>query len=252
MAVIAWVRAPAVWAGPLTVQDGAPSGQLVAGQRLARALGAGGAAAVLLSGHLGISIPPLGAHRMALAALFVFLLVAQYRQVAAVVLCLRPAPLEVIASHYRRLWQMTEIAPAPIALILLASGLRLVARGYSPSASWLCVLIVAFGFLFFDGILEFTPLTRLLKDEGTQAALSGEAGALRSLVLSRRVNLRLLGHCGSFPFLALCGYLKPNLPNPLAGAIGALDRHAGAAAAVMALFLLGGIVAIAARRWRNR
>jgi len=252
MAGIAWLRSPRVIVPPPQAPPAGLHGNLLLTQWLARALGALGAGAVLLSGHLGIALPPLWVHRSALAALFAFLLLVQYRQITAAVLCLRRAPLPALALHYRRLWQLTEIAPPPIALLLLASGLRLVAYGVSPRSGWLCLLILSFGLMAFDGILDFTPLTRTLKDESARAALTGDAAPLRSRVLSPPANLQLFCHWASFPVLALCGYFKPYLPNPLDGAIAALERVGGGIFAAVALFLLGGLLAIAANGWQNR
>jgi hypothetical protein len=247
MAAVCRLRRPRAADRPALLRNEALSGPLLVLQRAARGAGVVAAGALLLSGQFGIAIPPLWAHCTALGALFGFLLLAQYQQVSAVVLCLRGQPAVVIVPLYLRLWRLTEIAPAPIALVLLASGFELAAGRYSPRAGWLCVLVLAFGFLFFDGILGFTPLTRSLKKEALRAVESGEEGDFRKLVLGLPVNATLLAHYSSFPLLFLFGWLKPPLSNPLASPIALLEQAGGKPLSILGLIAVSGVIVIGLR-----
>jgi hypothetical protein len=200
---------------------------------------AGGARALLL-------------HRLALMGLAAFLLAAQYQHVRAVIEFLRAAPLARVARRYRRLWLLTEFTPAPIALLILGTGLRLVAEtGRSPREGWLSILALALGALACDGMLAYGPATMDLRDAAHAAAKGQQPAVLRRAALSWRTNLTLLVHFSAFAPLALIGWLKPELPNPLAPLLATVEMRlapiAGAAGgAQLATLLLVATGALAA------
>lgn len=192
-------------------------------------------------------------HRLALTGLAAFLLVAQYQHVRAVIECLRAAPLFRIARRYHRLWLLTELTPAPIALLILGSGLRLVAEtGRSPREGWIAVLALALGALACDGMLAYLPATVELRSAARDAAERQQPELLRRTVLSWRTNLTLLVHFSAFPPLALIGWLKPKLPNPLVPLLAGLEVRlanlagGAAGAAQVATLLLVATGALAA------
>lgn len=178
--------------------------------------------------------PPPGmarvAHRCALVVLGTFLLAALYLQIRTVVAFHRSESVTRLARDYERLWQITEVAPAPTALVLLASGVRMTTdHGHSLREGWLLVLTVAFGILFFDGILGFTPLVRDLHRRARDTVEMREVGRLRERSLSIAANATLLLHFSSFPFLVLMGWFRPAIPNPFAGLVGGVEQWAVAA-----------------------
>lgn len=231
--------------------DGNLSFRLLVLRGVAIGTGVLAAGMLFLLGPFGTRISILWVHRTALGALLGFLWLAQYQQVKALVLCRRGAPIISIASCYLRLWRLTEIAPAPVALVLAASGIQLAAGGYSLEAGWLCALVLAFGFLFFDGILGFTPLSRQLKREALLAVETGEEIKLRELVRSVSVNGTLTSHFASFPLFFLFGWFKPPLANPLAREIHAIEGWGGVQTAALAVIALSGLI-VAGARWCSR
>lgn len=200
---------------------------------------------------------PLVTHRCALVALAGFLLCAQHLQVRAVVACIRGEDAGRCLIAYQRLRRLTEVAPAPIALVLLASGLRLVAQfGHSLREGWLLVLVSAFGFLFFDGILGFTPLVRDLHRCAVRSVELGDDQDLRRKALGAPANATFLVHFASLPFLVLVGWFRPMIPNPIAVLLVALeDRVAtftrvprlGPQATVLAVLGIVGVSNLAVR-----
>ncbi len=135
-------------------------------------------------------------HHVAIFSLFLFLLTAEYlRLEARWRRRARTIPRSVAAS-YRRLWIFSETVPAPIALTILLSGLRLIWLSpdvNSPAHLWLSMLIVGFSVFFWDGIVGYLPIVRRLAANGDQTPPR----------LAETLQLSL--HCASWPFLFLLG-----------------------------------------------
>jgi hypothetical protein len=99
-------------------------------------------------------------HHAAFFGLFLFLLVAQALQVEGFIKLRNGAEIESLLSTYNRLWWLTEIVPAPIAVGILVSGLGLICQdamsdpsgdaldNYSLRSGWLFALVASFGFFF--------------------------------------------------------------------------------------------------------
>ena len=118
----------------------------------------------------------LWTHHTSFLMLFLFLIAAEYFQMEAWWKIRRAAPIESVAASYSRLWMLTEIVPAPIALVIFLTGLRLIQESRetnSPSTFWLLALILSFSMFFWDGIFGYTPIVRNLRERWQQASSQG-------------------------------------------------------------------------------
>jgi hypothetical protein len=201
---------------------------------------------------------------------FLFLILGQFFQ-AEGWWNIRNGRLAVAASSYRRLWVLTIIFPAPIALAILLTGLRLIweaaagqppAPGKSPATFWLLAIITGFSFFFWDGILGYTPIVRKWKARWQD----GHIDDLPWDVAHRRPelsdSLQLLIHFLSWPVVFLCGVYRWEIPNPathfVSRVIDNLAFWPEVVAATAIWLLTGGIVAairfaptITKRAWKS-
>jgi len=175
-----------------------------------------------------LSVMVLWWHHAAILALFCFLAVGQFFQAEAW-WNIKNERFRGAAASYQRLWLLTELLPAPIALTIFLTGLRLIweaanarppAQGKSPATFWLLAIIVGFSFFFWDGILGYTPIVRKWK------TLWGHVPADDPpLDLSRRQpqlsdSLQLLVHFLSWPVVFLCGVYRWEIANPATDFVG--------------------------------
>lgn len=168
-------------------------------------------------------------HHAAIFGLFAFLLTAQTLQVEGFLKLRRGAmPISIFAT-YNRLWWLTEIAPAPIAITILTSGLGLICQdaisdparaaldNYSLRSGWLLALVASFGFFFWDGILGFSVSVREMRKFWYAAQRSDTPTSDLSLKFRDRWrDTQLLLHFVSFPFVFLLGALREPTHNFLA------------------------------------
>jgi hypothetical protein len=163
----------------------------------------------------------LWAHHVSFSLLFLFLLASQYMQTQAWWAKRRSKSTSAVASAYRRLWILTELMPAPVAVAILLTGLRLIwdtPALNSPAGNlWLVVLIVGFGCFFFDGIFSFQPIVRDLHHHWQVAEESNMAAehARWTCPVRRWQELQLLLHTLSFPVVFVFGVFRWNPPNPV-------------------------------------
>lgn len=161
-------------------------------------------------------------HHAAFLLLLAFLLVGQYLQLEALWKIRAGLPWQSICATYRRHWVLTTIAPAPIALTILLTGLRLLWQqsgdpsqegGYSLSGFWLQGLVIGFSLFFWDGIFGYTPIVRSLYRQWNSEDVRqmGRPAAMESA--------QLLIHLLSWPVVFLIGALRDDSPTPLTPAI---------------------------------
>jgi hypothetical protein len=165
----------------------------------------------------------LGAHIASISALFLFLVAAEYLQAEAWFRIRRRFSILSVAASYRRLWVITKIAPAPIALMVFLTGLRLIwdsPQPNSPVNLWLVGLIIGFGLFFWDGILGYQPIVRRmweywkqLRDAGTVIA---DAAPMPCYL---RDTLQLTLHFLSWPIVFLLGFFRWSAVTPLTAPI---------------------------------
>jgi hypothetical protein len=180
------------------------------------------------------SVMVLWLHHTGFWLLFVFLLAGQYFQVEAWWKMRGGMSRQSVGATYRRLWIMTEIVPAPVALLLFLTGLRLIwqthgdtaqGQGNSMSTFWLQGLVIGFAVFFWDGILGYTPIVRGLRKQWE----SGPAGSAPSKLspgpqpLSEAVQLML--HLLSWPVVFLLGVFRWDFPTILTPAVESLERR---------------------------
>lgn len=87
--------------------------------------------------------------RVAFSLLFLFLALSQYMEAEAWWAIRRASSISATASAYRRLWILTELIPAPVAVAIFLTGLRLLwespARNSSSMNLWLVGSVVDCG-----------------------------------------------------------------------------------------------------------
>lgn len=157
-------------------------------------------------------------HRFGIFLMGTFLISGQYLQIEGWYKLWRNQNSESILRTYTHLHYITEMMPAPAALILLFSGLGLIYFGeQSISTGWLFYLLGIFSFMFIDGITHYLPRTRALRSVAMRSACTSNVNEeLRSCMKDWFQNSRLFLHYVSFPFVFLLGHLKPHLSNPFA------------------------------------
>lgn len=140
----------------------------------------------------------------------------------------------------------TETLPAPAAILILFSGLRLLLEGgHSLRSPWLFVLVSGFGFLMGDGIFGYTRDVRTLHRLVLHAGPGGPTHALRRFLRHPGFHGMRLLHYVSLPILFVVGHTKvprhlPLLHEPIAAIEEWLLPLAGPrTAVVMAVLLVG-------------
>jgi hypothetical protein len=201
-------------------------------------------------------------HHAAFAMLFLFLIAAEYLQAEAWWRTRCGSPACDVAGTFRRLWILTELVPAPIAIGTLMTGLRLILEAPAdnrPSKPWLCALIAGFSFFFWDGILGYQPIVRELRRHWAEAGQHSipTVAAFKASKMGRR-SAQLFAHFLSYPFVFMLGLLKPEFDNPLTGAVAGIEQLLSRAApgwaevlAASSIWLATGLT-LACLRWLLR
>jgi hypothetical protein len=164
-------------------------------------------------------------HHIGFGLLFLFLICAQYLQIEAKLHMARNHSMIQVTRAYYRLWLITELLPAPAALLLCLTGFRLIREtGASLTSNWVFWLVTFFGLLFWDGIFYFTNDTRRMKNAAVAALQQGMTAsefAAESRNFTRDTLLFL--HFASFPFIFQIGALRPDCWAPLQPQMKILD-----------------------------
>ncbi len=163
------------------------------------------------------------AARYSFFSLFAFLSIAQLLQFQAWWQIRQERPSQCLAATVQRLWALTEIAPAPIALIIFLTGLRLIwdkPAKNAPSELWLSALIASFSVFFFDGIVGYQPAVRKMLRYWSHAAKENVPVSVAARAWNATSDsVQLFLHFLSWPFVFALGVLRPSQPNPIGPAI---------------------------------
>lgn len=124
----------------------------------------------------------------------------------------RPSSLDLVAKTHRKWWIATRLIPAPAALCIALSGLRLAYE--SPlgfiTYPWMFWLVSGFSFFFFDGLMFYLPEVSYQHKAVHESLENAE-----SLDMFSRKHRKpwcetmLLIHSISFPFVFALGCAKP-------------------------------------------
>jgi hypothetical protein len=130
-----------------------------------------------------------------------------------------------VAATYHRLWLLTELLPGAIAVTIFLTGLRLLWE--APQANllpqvWLLIILMVFGFFFFDGLLGFTPIVRRRKAH-SDATMNESLPASRIASYSVWDSVQLFIHFVSWPFLLFLGVFRYDAPNLVSNWLGLLE-----------------------------
>lgn len=152
----------------------------------------------------------IAVHYVGLSTLFLFLILGEFCHLRILFLVHAKDARWPLIGKLTHLWRViTETMPGPAALTILSSGLRLLHDGqHSLRLTWLLVLVVGFGLFFADGLLGYTPTIVKLHALGMRIDDGAARGDLRSFIRSWSLNLMLLLHFTSFPFLYMVGRYK--------------------------------------------
>jgi hypothetical protein len=180
------------------------------------------------------SVIVLWLHHMSFWLLLAFLIAGQYLQVEAWWKIRSRMSPQSVGATYRRFWILTEIVPAPVALMIFLTGLRLIWQasgnvaspngGNSLSAFWLQALIIGFSLFFWDGIFGYTPIVR-----GLRKRWRTDSGSSQSQPQAQPLNetVQLLIHLLSWPVVFLVGVFRWDFPTVLTSPIEGLERGLG-------------------------
>lgn len=151
-------------------------------------------------------------HYLGIVLLFQFLLFGAFCQVAVWIKMRRHQPLESLARAYRSWWIATRLLPAPAAICILLSGLRLAYE--SPlgdiSIGFMFWLVAGFSFFFFDGLMYYLPevcyqhkavYRALARNDTTEAFCKNHR--------KPRNEAMLIFHSLSFPLVLAVALAKP-------------------------------------------
>jgi hypothetical protein len=170
-------------------------------------------------------------HHAAFWSLFAFLAVAEFFQIEAWWRIRQGRSTPTVSAAYHRLWILTEIVPAPIAVTIFLTGLRLIwelPERNSPSSVWLFGLVLGFGFFFFDGIFGYTPIVAGFHDHWRRATENSAPVAIAAQEYRRPLErAQLFVHFLSWPFVFLLGLSGWNPPNPITACIASFERWLG-------------------------
>lgn len=154
-------------------------------------------------------------HHIGFGGLFVFLTCGSALHLQATMQRARRASPADIAQTLRRWWCLTELMPAPSALLILVTGLRLIydaPQTNSLREGWLFWLVNSFALFFWDGLLGYRSTVRDLH-------AAWEAGGAQPASRMSGREFILVVHAVSFPFILLIGAYKPDLPQPFSSQI---------------------------------
>jgi hypothetical protein len=179
-----------------------------------------------------LSLIILWLHHMSFWLLFVFLIAGQYFQVEAWWKIRSRMSRQSVGATYRRFWILTEIVPAPVALMIFLTGLRLIwqasgniasPNGRNPlSAFWLQALIIGFSLFFWDGIFGYTPIVRGLRKSWETESGPAESRPQAPLFIE---SIQLLIHLLSWPLVFLVGVFRWDFPTVLTSPIEGVEHR---------------------------
>lgn len=163
------------------------------------------------------ALPTRGLHYTGIILLFLFLLAGAALQLDLWIKMRRGAALESLHRTYRLWWMATRLMPAPAALLILASGLRLTYEcpGMDVAAvSWLAYLSLAFMFFAVDGAAWYLPqICRWYRLSSAALRQGLSAAQFLAQARDRGAEVGLLVHSLSFPFVVALAMARPqNLP----------------------------------------
>jgi hypothetical protein len=215
----------------------------------------------------------LWTHHAGFSLLFVFLLVTHHCQAEAWWRARRGGSAASVARVYRRLWLLTEIVPAPVALAIFLTGLRLIWESAGTrsthwvSQPWLLTLVVGFSVFFWDGVLGYRPAVRGLYARWEVSAQRGDPSAsTRDATGGVLRSLQFLAHTVSVAALFAVGLFRQDMPTRPVAHVARLEQRLAflpggwpavmtavlAWAAVGLALLLVVRMAPAVRRWSRR
>jgi hypothetical protein len=200
--------------------------------------------------------PVLWIHRTAFSCLFLFLAFAQYLQEQA-----RWRSLyhnrAAVARSVKRLWILSEVAPAPIAVAILLTGLRLIweVPANTPDNFWLLAIILSFSFFFFDGIFGYQPIVRRMWQQWSRWLDDETAVCVGKNWWPSIDRLQLFIHFASWPLVFVLGTTRWNPPNPISPIISAFEHRLAflppgwpGVTTALALWSLAGLIVMAIRK----
>lgn len=168
-------------------------------------------------------------HRVAILALFLFLLAGEYCQMQASRQIRARRSTASVSRTMKRFRALSKLAPAPIALTIFLTGLRLIWEApsqNSPSSVWLLVLIAGFSFFFFDGIFGYQVIVREMCIYWEQSAKQGLPASIAAQNWhSTSSRVQLLAHCWSWPIFVLFGVFRWNFANYASAVLGRLQNR---------------------------
>lgn len=140
-------------------------------------------------------------HRIGIALLGDFLLIALYLQVSAFVKQRICTDIRSVRRTYKYWHFVTQTMPAPAAIMLLFTGFNRVftVPGYSIRSLWLCALISILAVMMSDGIFGYTPAVR---DLWTSSEAAPDSATFFSKSRNSKRGILLFIHSLSFPFVA--------------------------------------------------
>jgi hypothetical protein len=141
-------------------------------------------------------------HHIGIVLLGAFLVAAAYLQTDLWIGIFYKRDIYSLRSTCNGWWCLTELVPAPAAIMILMSGLGLLYQipGFSVERGWIFMLLLILGAMMSDGILGYTPEVRSLARDFNEAG--DHSPATRSLVFGKsglRRQIRLLLHPLTFP-----------------------------------------------------
>lgn len=170
-------------------------------------------------------------HHVGVVLLGTFLAAALYLQLEIRLKLFRDYPLSSVCRSIRHWRELTELLPAPAAIMILGTGMGLVYAipGYSIRRGWIFTLIVALAVMMADGIFGYTNDVRRLY----QAAELGVKQATNRKEFLRVTkngwrDAKMLLHSLSFPIVIvfpaarICNGKSP--AGPLLARAGVMDK----------------------------
>jgi hypothetical protein len=141
-------------------------------------------------------------HRCGVVLLGGFLCAALYFQIETIVKQKRSASMASIGATYRRWLWLTEIMPAPAAIMLFFTGFNRIfgVPGYSINSTWLLGLVSVLGIMMADGIFGYSPAVRKL---ARIADATSDTTKFFSVSHDPCRDLKFLLHALSFPLVLL-------------------------------------------------
>jgi hypothetical protein len=145
-------------------------------------------------------------HHIGVVLLGAFLAAALYFQIEIWMKRYKEAEMESVRRSYCYWRNLTELLPAPAALMILSSGMALIyyEPGYSIGRGWIFALIVVLAVMMADGIFGYTRRLRLLLHSADIAVSNSQP--LNVFVKSAcrtSVEMTFLAHSLSFPFVVV-------------------------------------------------